>query len=305
MIKSTIAVDYQDRINKPYGEFQYLVEKYNNISFNNRNWLQDNYGYNIGKQVLFPTEGHTTMPENYSEETMSKYKMILTHNTKFYNKYKNKFNMQLVNGPINTDNFWELSKDDFTTYDNKINGIVIMNNIYQPTCKDGCIMHLREEFVNKFTDDKDFSIDIYNPTKWGGKHWKGYPSSYGKLGGSKGNHEDNLKLLSKYKFSFCPEPIYHDMWSWDYLTERIFNSFKAKTIPIYYGCYNIEQHIPLDLFIDFRKFNFNYRALKEHLLTFDNAKYTETVEKAYEWNLTNRISNMDDLETILGKVNDI
>ncbi len=39
-----------------------------------------------------------------------------------------------------------------------------------------------------------------------------------------------------------------------YITEKIWDSFKARSIPIYWGASNIEEYIPINTFIDFRKF---------------------------------------------------
>ena len=87
------------------------------------------------------------------------------------------------------------------------------------------------------------------------------------------------------------------------MTERMFNCFKAKTIPIYIGCYNIEEHVPKDLFIDFREFKDNPHKLAEHLKSFDKSKWEDMTERAFEWNKANRIGNVEDLEATISEFN--
>ncbi len=39
-----------------------------------------------------------------------------------------------------------------------------------------------------------------------------------------------------------------------YITEKIWDSFKAKTVPIYWGASNIEDYVPKNCYIDYRDF---------------------------------------------------
>jgi hypothetical protein len=89
--------------------------------------------------------------------------------------------------------------------------------------------------------------------------------------------------------------MYHVLWSWDWITERLWNAFKSKVVPIYYGCYNIEQKVPKDLFVDFRKFN-TLKQLAEYLINFPEQKWVDMTEKAFEWYKTCKIGDMDELE---------
>ena len=81
------------------------------------------------------------------------------------------------------------------------------------------------------------------------------------------------------------------------MTERLFNAFKSKTIPIYYGCYNIESHVPSSLFIDYRECN--KENLINRLVNMSKQEYIDMTEKAYEWVQTCKIGNIEDLETII------
>ena len=63
--------------------------------------------------------------------------------------------------------------------------------------------------------------------------------------------DSKLETLAQYKFSICFENG-HDIDG--YITEKIFDSFFAGCIPIYWGAGNIEGWIPASCFIDFRQF---------------------------------------------------
>lgn len=60
-----------------------------------------------------------------------------------------------------------------------------------------------------------------------------------------------LEVLSKYRFSLCFENF---RGLRGYITEKIFDCFKAGTVPIYWGAENVHQWIPPDCFIDARAF---------------------------------------------------
>jgi hypothetical protein len=67
----------------------------------------------------------------------------------------------------------------------------------------------------------------------------------------KGSLEEKYATLSKYKFSICFENTSNMR---NYISEKIFDCFLAQTIPIYYGATNVQDLIPTECFIDFRKF---------------------------------------------------
>ena len=66
----------------------------------------------------------------------------------------------------------------------------------------------------------------------------------------KGSIENKNELLSKYKFCICFENSIQP----GFITEKIFDCFKAKCVPVYWGAPDISLYIPQGCFIDFRKF---------------------------------------------------
>lgn len=63
--------------------------------------------------------------------------------------------------------------------------------------------------------------------------------------------ENKSSTLSNYKFSLCFENMKN---GYGYITEKIFDCFRAGVVPIYYGSDNITDYIPNNCFIDYRDF---------------------------------------------------
>ena len=91
-----------------------------------------------------------------------------------------------------------------------------------------------------------------------------YPSYKGKI--------DNKKeIMGKYKFSICYENA-RDIPG--YITEKIFDSFFAGCVPVYWGANNITDYIPKECFIDKRDFD-NYEELYRFLKRINDEDYMD------------------------------
>lgn len=271
----------EERLND---EHTYLSKKYPNIAFNYYDW---NGNINTGREYLYATEGYITVPKNYQLDTIKQFKGFLTPNRKFYEMYKNQANIIVTNGPLNSHNYYKI--DQWPTYEERIKGIVSMNRMYH-TGSEGDILHLRPKIINELPCEPFLIKHTYGPVPWG-PHYQGYIKVHP-------NHEENLKICSKYLFILALEPMYHPIWSWDWATERILNAFKSKTVCVYFGCYNIEEIVPTDLFIDMRKFN-NLTDLSSYLIAMSKSQWEDMTEKAYEWVQKTKWSDLGDLEQIL------
>lgn len=100
----------------------------------------------------------------------------------------------------------------------------------------------------KFFSGKDY-FDLY------GKGWDNFEhfSSSEKKAVIKLNPQpvdDKIETLAEYQFALCFENCIYP----GYITEKIFDCFSARCIPVYMGAPDIEKFIPADLFIDMRSF---------------------------------------------------
>lgn len=94
--------------------------------------------------------------------------------------------------------------------------------------------------VIEFFERKELEFDLYG-FGWEKERYKNY----------KGSTDQKLNVLSQYKFSICYENSCNIK---GYITEKIFDCFFARCIPVYWGADNVEDYIPGDCFIDRRRF---------------------------------------------------
>lgn len=85
----------------------------------------------------------------------------------------------------------------------------------------------------------------------------------------KGKVESKFETMKNYKFSICYENIKDQN---GYLTEKIFDSFFAGCIPVYWGAKNITKYIPKDCFIDKRDFA-SFEEIYELMKNMDRKTY--------------------------------
>ena len=272
------------------GEFDYLQKKYPTVAFNIYDWNGRLNNRNIGKNILLATEGYITIPNNYNIDYIKQYDVFITYNSKFKELHP-ELNICLQNAPLNWENYYEL--DSFLRYDEKIKGICSLQRVYN-TNVEGDINFMKHTIMRDLIIEPELCVHTYGPEPFGRLE-----SYKGNLG-YKHSHYYNLKKINEYLFCWCPEPIYHELWGYNYVTERLFNCFKSKTVPIYYGCYNIEDLVPTELFIDYRNFN-NTNDLSKYLLEFykNEKKYTKMIENAFEWNSYTKLGDMELVEDMI------
>lgn len=96
----------------------------------------------------------------------------------------------------------------------------------------------RERVIAFFEDTDEF--DLY------GKYWEKR-----RYRNWKGIVSDKIGTIQNYKFIICYENM-RDIAG--YVTEKIFDAFAARVVPIYWGCSNITDYVPKECFIDRRDF---------------------------------------------------
>ena len=89
----------------------------------------------------------------------------------------------------------------------------------------------------------------------------------------KGEVENKKKVMEKYKFSICYENVQN---ATGYISEKIFDSFFAGCIPIYWGADNICKYIPQECFIDKKEFK-TYEGLYDFIKNMPNDVYKEYI----------------------------
>lgn len=85
----------------------------------------------------------------------------------------------------------------------------------------------------------------------------------------RGTTQDKLGTLSQYRFAIC----YENAQGYPgYLTEKIFDCFRAGVVPVYWGAPNVTDWVPAECFVDRRDFESDH-ALYVHLKNMEMASY--------------------------------
>jgi hypothetical protein len=256
-------------------EFLKLSEEFPNFAFNDQEAKRNK------NHSLLMIEACNIVPSNYNPEILKQYKTCYTWNSKFYDLIKDYpgIDIKMIKGFPLFDNYQEL--DYFLPIQQKKHAVSLICRYRTAPDTYGDITNLRYQVFMNLHIEKDCYGKIpycqpYYKGKIGRSEPDTYPSSLAKL-----------EVLNKYKFNLCFENCYHELWSYGMITEKIFDCLLAKTIPIYYGCHNIESVIPNDLYIDYRKFDGD-SELALYLSQMSDTQIEDMTERAYEWIQENR-----------------
>ncbi|MFP4403812.1 MAG: glycosyltransferase family 10 domain-containing protein [Candidatus Woesearchaeota archaeon] len=112
----------------------------------------------------------------------------------------------------------------------------------------------------------------------------------------KGSVDDKFKTLSKYKFNFAFENSIEE----GYVTEKIFDSFFAGTVPIYLGTKNISKSIPKSCYIDYSEFN-SIEEMYKTLKSMSKKEYNQYIKNIENY-ITSKKINKFRVETFVNTV---
>jgi len=110
-------------------------------------------------------------------------------------------------------------------------------------------------------------------------------------------------VMKKYRYAFCYENV-SDVPG--YITEKIFDSFFAGCVPIYWGANNINDKIPSSCFIDKRKFD-SYEELykyTEGMAHIEYKNYLESIRNFLSGNQSSHFSCETFSKTLIDHIDD-
>jgi hypothetical protein len=137
--------------------------------------------------------------------------------------------------------------------------------------------------IEAFSNGEEF--DLYGEG-WRARHPAVEPAEHAAaLRVYRGTVEDKLKLLAGYRFAL----VYENTRFSGYITEKLFDCFFARCIPIYSGAPDVAQYIPPATFIDVRQFpsfpelaRFLRNITEEDAKRYVDAAHTFLISPAYE-----------------------
>lgn len=236
-------------------------DRYPQIAFN------DDPAKRNRDHYLFQMDTAIISPASYDVKNIKLYKGVITWNPKVYS--------QLSSWGANVFKIGEYPRfndygviEEFTPISEKEGVCSIEHNV---------IHDISHRQTGVFMDIVGLPHFAYGKESYGGQYHKGELHT----------KTDRVRALDKHKFAICFENVYHPLWSHNYLSENIFDCFRAKTIPVYLGASNIDELVPPHFFINYNDFR-NSDELSEYLVNFDMGVYEEITEKAYHWAITNQ-----------------
>jgi hypothetical protein len=106
----------------------------------------------------------------------------------------------------------------------------------------------------------------------------------------RGTIDRKLDVQSRYWFTICFENA-RDIPG--YITEKIFDSFLARSVPVYLGPDNITEHVPAEAFVDARDFR-SYEQLYDFLLSVEPEDYERYLAAARDFIASGRARQFTD-----------
>lgn len=215
--------------------------------------------------ALLLWEAKAIDPDNYTEDTYDKFPTIITWKDdivdnkkffKFYHPYSDR----------------ERLKPSIEFKDKKMLVNISMNKLsYFPNE----LYSERKKSIMFFEKALGSQFDLfgYNWNKPITKQEKIFPFLVKKFKSYRGVCGSKHEILSQYKFSLCYENVKNEK---GYITEKIFDCFNARTVPIYWGADNVTEYIPEDIFIDRRNFNSDTELLN-FLNSINDKEYSKYI----------------------------
>jgi hypothetical protein len=118
--------------------------------------------------------------------------------------------------------------------------------------------------------NEEFKLLIGDAYHYYGAGWNKKDASY------KGLVEDKISTLNNYKFVFCIENALND---YGYISEKLYDAFLGRSVPIYYGATNISNMVPVGSYIDFSSFE-NMKELYDYISSIEKREYMAFINAA-------------------------
>ena len=245
--------------------------------------VQSNVRNHLPKYVIL-NESPQIRPSNQQKKLLAKYSRIFTWRDDFVDNQRY-FKINLPNKIVpNKTRGWH-GRDRLSC--------MIASNKTVPYSSPLLIYSQRVLTIRWFEQHAPQDFDLFG---WG---WDGPPARHGLLGrvvgklqrfsprqsgkvffpSYQGKVVSKLDTMQKYCFNICYENV-RDLPG--YITEKIFDSFFAGCIPIYWGASNISNYVPEDCFIDRRSFD-SHEALYKFMVSMKEQEFIGYQERIVEF----------------------
>lgn len=132
------------------------------------------------------------------------------------------------------------------------------------------IYHKRKEIAEYFLLNNPSKMDLY------GACW---PEEFSVINRGTVDRKSKVHKMAKYKFAFTFDSYVKQR---GYISEKIFDAFFARVVPIYLGADNVTDYIPKECFIDMRDFE-SYDDLYRYLMDMKEEEYNDRLRSIEEF----------------------
>jgi GT2 family glycosyltransferase len=231
------------------------------------------HGPQAGLEVLVMLEPVVVLPGEYGEKAWEHFDHILTFvdslaagGDKFH-----KILWPAFGRPITDHYHTRVDLSHIRPPSQKKHAICMING-HKQSFIPGELYSKRLEVARWFHENSHLPFDVYGFPPFPLPNYRGQLKPYAR----------KFQTLSEYRYALCFENMYDPFWSKGYVSEKIIDCLMSGTLPIYLGCTNIEDYIPADCFIDFRRFK-SYSDLDHFLRNLSDSDYHASMEHIHAW----------------------
>ena len=202
------------------------------------------------KDSVIIAEPIVTTPSHYDMQYLSQFKKIIGWANRFFEKsqIQDKFvgiNCGSESMPQDADQL----RENWLPWEQRKNAVLIISSGNKNSKHPDSIYNLRVLLADFFYEN-NYEVD-----------WYGYASPHrpyyrGPIQNKDKNftYKHKIQKIHQYKFHICTENTYSPIFSYNYLTEKLPHAIYGGAVPLYMGCYNIEELLPKETFFDLRNF---------------------------------------------------
>jgi hypothetical protein len=235
---------------------------------------------------IYVIEPRCVAERDYELKFLRKFKYVFTWATKAFENTVLKNKIISLHHPsllgIN-ESVYEQRKKEWKPWSERKNQIVFIAN-NKSSDHPSQLYSLRLKLADWLYENyKNYEVAWYSQIPVNRPYYKGKISS------------DKFEILKDVKFSVCTENSYHSSFSHNYFTEKLPEVWLGGAVPIYMGCYNINDFgFNNNSYIDLRNFIFdnnphdiNFPAIVHELDSFTEEKYN-LLKSGIEYNVNER-----------------
>lgn len=171
-------------------------------------------------------------------------------------------------------------KNTWLPWEQRKPGVIIVAAANKTSRHPASIYDLRIMLADMFYEN-NFKVDWYGYANCNKPYYRGRIPS----------EKDKINKVGEYRFCICTENTYDSVYSYNYLTEKLPQTIYGGALPLYMGCYNIDELAPEHTFFDLRNFiirdNGKLTLLKQPLLeairSFTKENFERYQEAAYQF----------------------